>query len=321
MAVREVLAFVGRRLVVLPALLLVISFGVFSLTYLAPGSAEQALLGGRSATPEALATLRQEYRLDEPFLTQYRIWLENAVVLDFGRSIRTSEPVAESISRRLGVTLFLGAYGFAISMLLGVPLGVLAAVRRRTAVDRGVVGLSVVGISAPAFATGIFLLYVFAIVLGLFPVFGRGEGFVDRVWHNTLPAFALALGVVALVVKLTRSAMIEALEQDYVSFARSRGVARRRVLLSYGLRNALVSVITASGLILVYVLTGAVLVEVTFALPGVGSLLVESAAFKDVPVIQALAMIVAVLIVLVNLLTDMLYMAVDPRIRFEAAPA
>jgi peptide/nickel transport system permease protein len=321
MSAPEVLAFVGRRLLVLPALLLVISFAVFSLTYLAPGSTEQALLGGRQASPQALEALRREYSLDDPFVTQYATWLSNAVRFDFGRSVRTSEPVADAIERRLGVTAFLAVYGFLITMLVGVPLGVLAAVRRRSGVDRAVVGVSVIGISAPAFATGIFLLYVFAIVLGLFPVFGQGEAFVDKVWHYTLPAAAQALGALALVVKLTRAAMIDALEQDYIAFARARGVGRRRVLLAHGLRNALVSVITASGLILVYLLTGAVLVETTFALPGVGSLLVESARFKDVPVIQALAMIVAVLIVLVNLLADLLYLAADPRIRFGAAPA
>jgi peptide/nickel transport system permease protein len=303
----------------LPLVLIVVSFGVFCLTYIAPGSPEAALLGGRSATPEALAEIRKEYGLDRPFLSQYGTWLERAVQLDFGRSIRSSEPVRDAIERRANVTVFLGVYAFAIATVLGVPLGVLAAVRKRTVTDRAIVALSVVGVSAPAFASGIFLLFVFAIVLGLFPVFGQGEGWLDQLWHFALPAFALALTAMALVVKLTRTAMIEALDQDYTAFARARGLSPARVLLGYAFRNALVPVITASGLILGYMLTGAVLVEVTFALPGVGSLLVQSATFKDVPTIQGLTMLVAVLIVLVNLLTDLLYMIVDPRIRFGAS--
>jgi peptide/nickel transport system permease protein len=184
-----------------------------------------------------------------------------------------------------------------------------------------VVGLSVVGVSAPAFATGIFLLYVFAVVLGWFPVFGQGSGFADRVWHLTLPAIALALTGMALVLRLTRAGMIGALEQDYVAFARARGLPAREVIVSYAFRNALVPVVTAGGLILGIMLTGAVLVEVTFALPGLGSLLVTSVSFGDVPMVQGLAMLTAIVIVLVNLLTDVLYLFVDPRIRYGPAPA
>jgi peptide/nickel transport system permease protein len=221
----------------------------------------------------------------------------------------------------MGVTLYLGIFGFVIAMLLGVSLGILAAVRKRTVVDRSVVGLGVIGVSAPAFATGILLLYVFAVVLGWFPSFGQGEGFADKLWHFALPAFALALTAMALVLKLTRAAMITALDQDYVAFARARGLPARRVLGAYALRNALVPVVTAAGLILGYMLTGAVLVEVTFALPGVGSLLVESVTFKDVPMVQGVAMVVAFVIILVNLLTDVLYLFIDPRIRFGSVAA
>jgi peptide/nickel transport system permease protein len=321
MNARSLVVFVVRRLAVLPLLLLAISFGVFSLTYLAPGSPEAALLGGRSATPEALAAIRAQYGLDKPFLEQYTTWLGNAIQLDFGRSIRSGEPVVDAIQRRANVTIFLTLYAFTITALLGIPLGVLAAVRKRSLADRAIVAGSVIGVSAPAFATGIILLYLFAIVLGWFPVFGQGEGWIDQLWHYALPALTLALTVMALIVKLTRTATIEALDQDYVTFARARGISGSRVLTSYALRNALVPVITASGIVLGYMLTGAVLVEVTFALPGIGSLLVQSAAFQDVPTIQGIAMLIAVMIVLVNLVTDVLYAVVDPRIRFGAVEA
>lgn len=309
--------FITARLAALALLLALISFGVFSLLYLAPGSTEQVLLGTRPATPETLRAIRHEYHLDQPFLTQYWIWAKAAVHLDFGRSVRTSEPVLSGIASRFGVTAFLGGFAFVIAMAFGVGLGIASALRRTSLVDRGVVLFAVVGVSAPAFATGILLLYLFAVVLPWFPAFGSGSGFVDRLYHLTLPAIALALTAMALIVKLTRAGMIGALEQDYVVFARARGVSSRRILFSYALRNALIPVITGAGLILGYMLTGAVLVEVTFALPGIGSLLVDSVTFKDLPMVQGIVLLIAVVIVVVNLVTDLLYLAVDPRIRAD----
>lgn len=312
----ELLGFVGRRLVALALLLLVVSFVVFGLLYLAPGSAEQVLLGQQVSTPELLATIRARHHLDEPFLTQYWLWLRGALQLDFGESIRNGAPVTDSLEVRTGLTLYLAGYAFVVAIGAGVPLGVLAAVRSRSTLDRGIVGLSVVFVSAPAFVTGVFLLYVFAIALGWFPTFGAGEGFLDRLWHLTLPALALALGVMALVVKLTRTAMIGVLEQDYVDFARARGVPRRRVIVRHALRNALVPVVTVAGLVMTVLLSGTVLVETTFALPGLGTLFVESVEFKDVPMLQGFAMILAAFIVIVNLCVDLLYSAIDPRIGF-----
>ena len=321
MTTGALLFYIARRLVATVLLLLLISFGVFALLYAAPGSVEQVLLGTRPSNPQTLQAIREEYNLDEPFLTQYWDWLRGAVTLDFGRSIRTSEPVLQGIRDRMGLTLFLGIFGFLIALVSGVLLGVLAAVRKRGFLDRGVVAVSVIGVSAPAFATGIFLLYIFAVELGWFPAFGQGEGFTDRVWHLTLPAIALALTAMALILKLTRAAMINALDQDYVAFARARGIPSRHVLFTYAFRNALVPVITAAGLILGYMLTGAVLVEVTFALPGVGSLLVDSVNFKDVPMVQGVTMAIAFVIIMVNLLTDILYLFIDPRIRFSRVAA
>lgn len=321
MTTGALLLFILRRLIALVVLLLIISFGVFALLYVAPGSVEQVLLGTRPSNPQTLQAIRDEYNLDDPFLTQYAKWLEGAVQLDFGRSIRTSEPVLTGIKNRMGVTLFLGLFGFLIALVAGVLLGVAAAVKKRTSIDRGVVGLSVIGVSAPAFATGIFLLYVFAVLLGWFPAFGQGTGFTDRVWHLTLPALALALTAMALIVKLTRASMINELDQDYVAFARARGISSLRVLFTYAFRNALVPIVTAAGLILGYMLTGAVLVEVTFALPGVGSLLVDSVEFKDVPMVQGVTMVVAFVIIVVNLVTDLLYLFIDPRIRFGRVAA
>jgi peptide/nickel transport system permease protein len=220
------------------------------------------------------------------------------------------------ILQRLPLTLFLGVYGSLVALGVGIPLGVLAAFKRGTEIDRGAVAVGVLGISAPAFATGIFLLYVFGVVLDWFPTFGGGEGFFGMLWHLTLPAIALGLSVLGLVLKITRASMIEELDKDYVSFARARGLDQRRVTVSYLLRNALVPVVTAGGLIVVGLLTGAVLVEVTFALPGMGSLLVEAVVQRDLPVIQGVVLCIATFVVLFHIGIDVLYTVIDPRIRF-----
>lgn len=315
MTQRAALLFVLRRLLSVVVLLALISFAVFALLYVTPGDAEKILLGTQTATPEALRAVRQEYHLDEPFLTQYWIWVSHAVRLEFGNSIETTLPVSDEIRARLHVSLFLGVYAYVLTMAAGIGLGILAALRRRTIVDRGISAISLVGLSTPAFASGILLLYLFAIVLPWFPAAGQGAGFRDELWHLTLPAIALALSGTALVVKHTRAAMINVLDQDYVTFARARGLSWRRVLLAYGLRNALIPVVTIGGLALGYMITGAILVEVAFSLSGIGSLLVDSVTVKDLPMVQGVTLAIAVVILVANLLADLLYMAVDPRIR------
>ena len=322
MTVRAIGLMLVRRLGALAIVLVLISLGIFSLLYLAPGNIVQTLIGDQPATPQLIATLRHQYHLDEPFFTQFWFWLEHAVQLDFGHSATTGLPVGQTIRERLGLSFELGLYAFVIIVLIGFPLGIAAALRKRSVVDRSAVGLSVVGVSAPAFVTGIALLYFLAVRVSWFPAFGGGStDFMSRISHLTLPAITLALGNTAIVVKLTRVGMLDALDQDYVAFARARGLPRRRVIWSYALRNALIPVVTASGLMLGYLLTAAVLVDVTFSLPGMGSLLVDSVSNKDVPTIQGLALVIATTVVLANLLADILYLLIDPRIRFEKSAA
>lgn len=306
--------FIGRRLVVLAASLTVISFVVFSLQYLAPGSVIDTLLGTNPRTPQEVQYLTNEYHLDKPFLDQYWIWARQAVRFRFGNSIQTSLPVTTEIGQRLPTTLFLGIYAYILTMLLGVGGGLLAALRRQRLADRGIVGISMVALSTPAFVSGVFLIWVLGIEAHWFPVSGPGDGFFGDLWHLTLPALALALTGMAFLVKHTRAAVIGVLDQDYLTFARARGLAPRRVLLVYALRNALIPVVTMSGLILSYVIVGAVLVEDTFSLPGIGQLLVQSATAKDLPMLQGVAMLVAAVVVVANLLADAAYIVVDPRI-------
>jgi len=314
MRTRQVSVFLVRRVLALVILLLIISFLVFGLLYLAPGNAIQVLLGTHPSSPAIIAALKAKYHLNDNFIQQYLLWLKGAVHLNLGISIQTGQTVTSLIGSRIGLTIFLGLYAFLISVLFGVPAGVIAAMRNRSVADRAIVGVSLLGVSVPAFVSGIFLLYLLAIDVGWFPVYGPGAGFTDRLWHLTLPAFALAFGVMALIVKLTRASMITVLEQDYIAFAQARGVGPVRVIIRYGLRNALGPIITAGGLILGVVITGAVLVEQVFALPGIGSLLITSVESKDVPVVQGFTLLAAAILIAANFLIDLCYLFIDPRI-------
>jgi peptide/nickel transport system permease protein len=309
------LVFVLRRLAVLAVLLVVISFVSFSLLYISPGNLIDILLGARPHTAATVQALTREYHLNEPFLAQYWLWARQAVQLHFGTSIQTSLPVTSEITARLPLSMFLGIYSFVLTMVFGIGLGVVSALRRGSIVDRGLTGGVMLGLSTPAFVAGVALLYVFAIRIHWFPAYGVGSGFFDEFWHLTLPALALALTTVAYVVRHTRAAMIGTLDQDYVVFARARGLSSRRVLYVYLLRNALIPVITISGVILSSLIVGVVLVEVAFSLPGLGSLLVTAAGAKDIPTLQGVVLLFAVVIVVANLLADVVYMVVDPRIR------
>jgi peptide/nickel transport system permease protein len=307
--------YVLRRLLALVVMLAVISFGIFSLLYLAPGNPVAVILGRGYHSPAAIQAVRHQYHLDKPFLEQYLIWAKGVLHFKFGTSITTSLPVGGEITSRLPTSMYLGVYAFVLTLVFGVGLGLLAALKNQTVLDRSTVAASLVGLSTPAFVAGVFLIYLFAIVLHWFPASGRGNGFVDALWHLTLPAISLALTSIAYVLKHTRAAVIGVMEQDYVTFARARGLSMRRILVTYMLRNALIPVITISGLVLSGLVVGAVLTEVTFSIQGLGDLLVQSASSKDVPTIQAVAVLVAALIIVANLLADVAYAFADPRVR------
>ncbi len=318
---RPFLRYMVLRILAAVPLLLVISVFVFVLVHLAPGDAASALTGGRAVSPEAMAALRAKYHLDEPMVAQYLRWLADAVTGDFGTSTQTRQSVVTAVFDRAGLSLWLTLYATVIVVGAGVPLGMIAALRRGSRLDRGLVTLSVFGVSTPAFVSGLFLLYYLGFVAGLFPVFGAGRdgGFMVRAWHLTLPAMALALAVMAILVKITRAAVIEEMEKDYVAFARARGVPDRRIMVSYLLRNALVPVVTAASVIVVATMAGAIYVEITFALPGLGSLLVDAVRQRDIPLIQGATLFFSVFVILVNVVTDILYVLIDPRIQFGKA--
>ncbi|MGZ0711583.1 ABC transporter permease (plasmid) [Coraliomargarita sp. W4R53] len=302
------------------AVLLVLSMLIFSLMYFAPGDIVKNLLGTRPASPEVVAAIREQYRLDDPIYVQYLDWLGGFVTGDLGESIRLQIPVADAIAQRVPLTLTLCLLAFVLALAVAVPLGVQSAVRAGGLADRSANGLAIVGLSAPTFAVGLLLLYVFAYYLPIFPVYGAGDGGLDTLWHLVLPAITLALGLGAIVLKLTRTAMIRELETDYVTSARARGLSQSSVQ-RIALRNAAIPIVTGASLVLTFLVGGTVLAETTFALPGLGTLLQGSVLFKDIAVVQSLTLLVAVVIAVIALLADLAYILLDPRIRQTGVPA
>lgn len=315
-ATRAVGYFLARRVTGTLLLLAVMSLLIFSLLYLEPGDIVRNLLGTRPVNPQTVAEIRAEYHLNESFPQQYWIWFSHAVTGNFGTSVQSGQPVTAAITSRLGLTLELIVFALAIAVLSAVPAGVLAGVRHGTGTDRAVVGGAVLFVSAPAFALGLLMLYLFADYLSWFPVYGTGTGVTGRVDHLVLPAATLALGLGGFILKITRAAVIREMDQDYVMFARARGLRRWQVL-ALVLRNASVPVTTSLGLAVAYLVGSTVLVEQVFSLPGLGTLLDNAVLFKDVPVVQALTLLMAAAIAASALIVDLAYLALDPRIRHQ----
>lgn len=314
-------AYALRRVVAIVATIALLSLLVFALLALTPGDPAITLLGPQNATPEAVAAIRERYGLGDPFLVQYGNWALAALQGDFGDSIRSSEPVMSVITSRLWTTVWLALYAFFITVVVAIPLGILAAVRRGSWIDRLASSITLIALCTPAFAIGFLLIYVFSVQLDWFPGFGNGDGFFDTIWHLTLPALALATLQIPILLRQTRAAVMDVVDRDYIVFARSRGLSRSRIWLRYVLRNGSLPVLTSAGLILAFSLAGAVLIENVFALQGLGSLLVSSVGTLDLPVVQALALLTAILVLVTNLVIDLLYYALDPRLRRAGAAA
>lgn len=306
--------YVLKRIVALALVLLVSSFIVFSGMYLAPGSPEQFLVQGRTVTPEVLEAIRAQYGLDDPFLVRYWNWLVGVLQGDFGRSLITQQDVSTLVESRLPTTLFLAAYAAILIIVFGVGLGVLAATRSGV-FEKIVVFGSNLGFAVPTFFAALLLMALFGANLGWFPVSGSGEGFTDRVWHLTLPAIALAFPAVAVVARITRTAVREEQGSEHVVMAIARGVPKRIVLARHTIRNSMLPVTTVLGTNIAGLLASAFVIEYAFTLDGIGSLLVNSVQKKDFAVVQAIALIMVLAFGLINLIVDLLYAVIDPRVR------
>lgn len=307
------LRFAVRRVAEMAATLLAASFVVFGALYLAPGSPASFLLAGRSASPEALAAVNAQYHLDDPFAVRYLSWLGDMLQGDFGRSLTYRTDVSRLLADRLPTTLLLIGMALVVVVAVGLFLGRLSAVRGG-ATDTAVLVGTTFAVGTPSFVAAVLLQGVFAVKLGWFPSSGAGDGLLDRVRHLTLPAIALALYLIGMLARVTRSAMLEALDSEHVTVARSRGVPERHVIRRHVFRNALGTVLTTGGLIVSTLLVCTILVETAFSIGGVGQLLELSTSTKDFPTVQAISLIIVALFMTVNLIVDLLLPLVDPRI-------
>ena len=306
--------YILNRLLQLVPVLWLISTIIFAVMHLLPGDPAELMLAGAEGgaiTPQRLAELKREMGLDDPLLTQYLRFLGNAVIGDLGNSIRFRLPVAELIGDRFASTLALSLCGLAIAIAIGVPLGMIAAVRQNSAVDALTMSLSYVGASMPVYWLGLLLILLFSFTLGWFPPAG-GDDWTTLV----LPSATIGFVAAGLIARLVRSSMIEVLREDYIRTGRAKGLAETTVLWRHGLKNALIPVVTMIGLQFGGMLAGAVVTETVFSRPGLGRLVVSAILSKDYPLVQGCVLFLAVVYLSVNLAVDIAYAWLDPRIRY-----
>ena len=313
--------YVVRRLLLLVPVLLGVSVIIFMVLHLAPGDPAEIMLGSQ-ATQADLERLRAELGLTEPLYVQYVHWLGLVARGDLGRSIWMKRPVLAEVLGRFKATLVLTGAALVLSTFGGLALGIASAVRPNSLLDRLSAVASLFGASMPVFWLGIVLMVIFALWLGWLPASGMfapygGGHLTDLLAHLALPAFTLAAASVTIIARLTRSTMLETLGQDYIRTARAKGVVERVVVLRHGLKNALIPIVTVVGVQAGYLLGGAVLTETVFAWPGVGTLMVQGILARDFPLVQGCVLVVALSFVVINLIVDLLYAWLDPRIRYE----
>jgi peptide/nickel transport system permease protein len=312
------LAYAARRILATIPVMLVVAFFVFSLLYLAPGD-PAAIIAGDQATPADVERIRASLGLDRPFLVRFFEWLWQIMHGDLGTSIFTNLPVSHMIAQRVEPTLSLMVLTITFSIIFAIPLGVLAAWKHGSWIDRGVMVLAVFGFSVPVFVVGYLLAYIFALQLDGLPVQGFvsiSQGLWPFLRNMILPTVALGLVYVALLARITRATMLEVLSQDYVRTAKAKGVGQRAVLFVHALKNAAVPIVTVLGIGVALLIGGAVITESVFAIPGLGRLTVDAILRRDYPVIQGVVLLFSFVYVLVNLAVDLLYTLFDPRIRY-----
>jgi peptide/nickel transport system permease protein len=311
------LSYVLRRLAIAIPTLFLVSILVFSLLKFLPGDPAIAL-AGEERDPAVIEFLRQKYSLDQPFYIQYGKWVAGIVQGDFGLSIRTRLPIGEMIAQKLPVTIQLSVMAMIFATIIGIPAGIIAALKRGTAADYGVSIIGLAGLSVPSFWLGIMLILLFAVTLGWLPSGGYVAFFdspVDNLRHTLLPSLVLGTAAAAIVMRHTRSAMLQVMKQDYVRTARAKGLKERIVVIRHVLRNSLIPVVTMSTLHLGELLSGAVLTEQVFGIPGFGKMIVDGVFSRDYAVVQAVVLCSAALFLLMNLLADIAYVILSPRLR------
>jgi peptide/nickel transport system permease protein len=312
------LTYVIRRILATIPVMAVVALFVFSLLYIAPGD-PAAVIAGDQATPDDVARIRASLGLDRPFLIRFGEWSWQILHGDLGTSIFTNLPVAAMIAQRIEPTLSLMAVTLAFAVLVAVPIGVVAAWQADTLIDRAIMGFAVLGFSVPVFVIGYVLAYVFALQLDWLPVQGYtpfAEGVGPWIENLILPALALGCVYIALIARTTRAAMLEVLQQDYIRTARAKGIGQGGLLFVHALKNAAVPIVTVIGIGMALLIGGAVVTETVFAIPGIGRLNVDAILRRDYPVIQGVVLLFSFVYVVVNLVVDLTYTVLDPRIRY-----
>lgn len=312
------LAFIIQRLASTVLVMALVGVFIFLLLHLSPGD-PAAIIAGDNATPEQIAAIRRSLGLDDPLLVQFWRWAGRVLTGDLGISIFSNVPVATLIGQRLGPTVSLAFTTIVLAVVLAVTAGVLAGWKAGTWIDRGVMILSVVSFSVPVFVVGYILIYVFAISLRWLPVQGYtplSEGLWPWARHLVLPSVTLGLAYVALIARITRTAMLDVLAEDYMRTARAKGVATAPMLFKHALKNAGVPIITVIGIGIALLIGGVVITETVFNVPGIGRLVVDAIAKRDYPIIQGVILLFSGVYVIVNLLVDLSYTLLDPRIRY-----
>lgn len=311
-------AYIIRRVLATIPVMAVVALFVFSLLYLAPGD-PAAVIAGDQATPDDVERIRASLGLDRPYLVRFGAWVWDIANGDLGTSIFTNLPVSTMIAQRIEPTLSLMVVTLILAVSIAVPMGVVAAWKQGTTIDRMVMGFAVLGFSVPVFVVGYVLAYIFALELDWLPVQGYtpfSQGFFPWMENLILPAVALGGVYIALIARITRATMLEVLSQDYIRTARAKGAGQRNILFIHALKNAAVPIVTVIGIGIALLIGGAVVTESVFAIPGLGRLTVDAILRRDYPLIQGVVLLFSFVYVLVNLLIDLLYTLFDPRIRY-----
>jgi len=312
------LAYIARRLLATVPVMIMVAVVVFAMLRLTPGD-PAAILAGDDATGAQLEQIRKSMGLDQPILTQFGVWMGQLARGDLGVSLLSGKPVLDLIGNRVGPTLALALATIVVTVIVAVPMGIVAARKRGKLLDRLVMTLSVFGFSVPTFVIGYLLIYLLALKLGWFPVQGYkpvAGGFWPFAHRLVLPTLALSGIYIALVARITRSSIIEVMGEDFIRTARAKGARERAILLRHALRNAAVPIVTIIGIGIASLITGVVVTESVFNLPGLGRLVVEAVLARDYPVIQGLILLFSFTYILINLVVDVLYTVFDPRIRY-----
>ena len=309
----EIIQYIATRLGQMVPVLFLVALISFLCMALVPGDPIMLMLGGR-ATETVIAAAHEEFGLDKPIFVRFFSFIFQGLQGDLGRSIIQRQPVTVLIGERISQTSFLLGYSAFLALVIAIPFSFLAVIKHNRPTDHIIRLTGMIGLSMPSFWVGLLLMLLFGLKFNLFPIRGFGDGFLEHLWYLFLPSFTISLFLMPMLVQSLRESMLDVLQSDYVEVARSKGLSSRRILLKHVFRNSLIPTITVLSVNIGWLLSGAVVVEFVFSIPGLGSLLVRSVGFRDYPVIQGLAVVFAMMVMMVNLLADLLYMVVDRRV-------